>query len=237
MPDSAQGFSLGSLARTHEGRPGLPRGRSRLPAPEVRASQRERLQRAVIATTADSGYSAVTVADIVRRAKVSRVAFYAHYRSKDDCFLDATGAGGQLLVGQVLAAAHAVVDDAAPQDPPDEEILRAGCRAFLSFLAEEPAFARVFYVNMPSAGPAAVERLHDAMERFADINRKWHERARERHPDWPAVPAEAYMALAGATGELVRSMVRADRAKELPDLEDKMVALHLAVMAGRPWGS
>jgi AcrR family transcriptional regulator len=191
----------------------------------------------VIATIADSGYSAVTVADIVRRAKVSRVAFYAHYRGKDDCFLDATGAGGQLLVAQVLTAAHAVVDDAAPRDAPDEDVLRAGCRAFLTFLAEEPAFARVFYIDMPAAGPAAVERLQDAMERFADINRKWHEHARERHPDWPAVPAEAYMALAGATGELVRSMVRADRAKELPDLEDTVVALHLAVMAARPWGS
>jgi AcrR family transcriptional regulator len=215
----------------------LPRGRSRLPAREVRASQRERLQRAAIAASADSGYSAVTVADIVRRAKVSRVAFYAHYRGKDDCFLDATGAGGQLLVGRVLAAAHAVVDDAAPRDAPDEEVLRAGCRAFLAFLAEEPAFARVFYVDMPAAGPPAVERLHDAMERFAEINRKWHERAMERHPDWPAVPAEAYMALAGAMGELVRSMVRADRAKELPDLEDTIVALHLAVLAGRPWGA
>jgi AcrR family transcriptional regulator len=191
----------------------------------------------VIAASADSGYLTVTVADIVRRAKVSRVAFYAHYRSKDDCFLEATGAGRQLLVGRVLAAAHAVVDDAAPKDPPDEEVLRAGLRAFLAFLAEEPAFARVFYVDMPAAGPPVVERLHDAMERFADINRKWHKRSRERHPDWPAVPDEAYMALAGATGELVRSMVRADRAKELPDLEDTMVALHLAVMAGLPWGS
>jgi AcrR family transcriptional regulator len=195
------------------------------------------LQRAVIAASADSGYSAVTVADIVRRAKVSRVAFYAHYRGKDDCFLEATGAGGQLLAARVLAAAHAVVDDAAPLDPPDEQVLRAGCRAFLAFLAEEPEFARVFYVDMPVAGPPAVERLHDAMGRFADINRKWHERARERHPDWPVVPDEAYMALAGATGELVRSLVRADRAKELPDLEDTVVALHLAVMAGRPWGT
>ena len=215
----------------------MPRGRSRLPAPEVRASQRERLLSAVIAAVAQSGYADVTVADIVRRAKVSRVAFYAHFRSKDDCFLDATGVGRQLLVGRVLAAAHAVADDATARDEPDEDALRAGCRAFLAFLAEEPEFARVFYVDMPAAGQAAVGRLHDAMERFADINRKWHERARERHPDWPVVPAEAYIAIAGATGELVRSLVRADRAKELPDLEDTVVALHLAVMAGRPWGS
>jgi AcrR family transcriptional regulator len=197
----------------------------------VRASQRERLEGAVIAAVADAGYHAVTVADIVRRARVSRVAFYAHFRGKDDCFLAATGAGGQLLLSRVVRAARAV-----PRDAPAEDVLRAGCRAFLSFLAEEPAFSRVFYIDMPAAGAAAVERLHDAMGRFADINRKWHERARERHPDWPAVPAEAYVALAGATGELVRATVRADRAKQLPDLEDTLVSLHLCVLAARPWG-
>jgi len=94
MPDTPQG---GSLARTHEGKPGLPRGRSRLPARAVRASQVERLRRAAIAAIAEAGYADVTVADIVRRAKVSRVAFYTHFRTKEDCFLAATREGGQLL--------------------------------------------------------------------------------------------------------------------------------------------
>lgn len=228
MTDTAQG---GSLARTHEGKKGLPRGRSRLPTFAVRASQRERLEGAVVAAVAEAGYSAVTVADIVRRAKVSRVAFYAHFRGKDDCFIAAISTGGQLLRARVLTAARAM-----PREAPPEEMLRAGCRAFLSFLAEEPAFARVFYIDMPAAGPTARERLDHAVEWFAEINRRWHVRARVRHPEWPAVPAGAYLALAGATGELVRATVRADRTKELPDLEDTLVSLHLAVMAGRPWG-
>jgi AcrR family transcriptional regulator len=230
VTQSAQEGELGSLARTHEGQPGLPRGRSRLPTPEVRASQRERLERAVIAAVAESGYATVTVADIVRRAKVSRVAFYAHFRGKEDCFLDATGLGRQLLLGQVIDAARAV-----PEDAPDEEVLRAGCRAFLAFLADEPAFARVFYVDMPAAGQAAVARLQDAMEQFAAINRKWHDRARERHPQWPAVPQEAHLALAGGTRELVSSLVRADRTKDLPQLEDTLVSLHLAVLTDHGW--
>jgi AcrR family transcriptional regulator len=228
---SAQEGKLGSLARTHEGRPGLPRGRSRLPTPEVRASQRERLERAVIAAVAESGYAAVTVADIVRRAKVSRVAFYAHFRGKEDCFLDATGLGRQLLIGRVIDAARATGEDAA-----DEEVMRAGCRAFLAFLAEEPAFARVFYIDMFAAGQAAVARFHDAMEQFAEINRKWHDRARKRHPEWQAVPDGAYLALAGASRELASSLVRAGRTSDLPELEDTLVFLHLAVLTGRQRG-
>lgn len=220
----------GSLAETHLGKPGLPRGRSRLPAPAVQASQRERLLRAAVAAVAQKGYSAATVADIVRQARVSRAAFYLHFRSREDCFLAATRHGGQLLIGHVIDAARAVPDDA-----PDEDVLRAGCRAFLRFLADEPAFARVFYIDMPAAGPRAVERLQAAGLRFAEINAKWHRRARTRHPDWPAVPDEAYRALAGATMELIRSQVSAGKTEALPNLEDTLVALHLAVMAARPW--
>lgn len=228
MTEVTQG---GRLAGTHEGKPGLPRGRSRLPAPAVRASQRERLLRATVAAVAESGYAAVTVASIVRRAKVSRAAFYLHFRGKEDCFLAATAEGGQVLAERVLAAARAA------GDVPDEEILRAGCRAFLRFLADEPAFARVFYIDMPAASPAATDRLQAADLWYADVNRRWHERARARHPSWPELPAEAYLALSGATAELVRSRVRANRTDSLPELEDTLVSLHLAVLAARPWGA
>jgi AcrR family transcriptional regulator len=227
VADSRQG---GTLAHTHEGKPGLPRGRSRLPTQEVQAFQRERLLRAVVAAVAESGYAAVTVADIVRRAKVSRAAFYEHFTDKENCFLSATGEGGRLMVSRVVSATRAAGTGAG-----DEEILRAACRAFLEFVADEPEFARVFYIDMPAAGPRAVARLEAAQHRYAELNRKWHERARERHPGWPDVPYEAYLALAGATAELVRAKVRAGDSGAVAGLEDTMVALHLAVMAGRSW--
>src|ERR671935_482733 len=94
----------GTLARTHEGQPGLPRGRSHLPPPQVRASQRDRLLRSVIAAVAESGYPDVTVADIVRRAKVSKNAFYQHFDNKEECFLAATGQGRELMMTQVVSA-------------------------------------------------------------------------------------------------------------------------------------
>jgi AcrR family transcriptional regulator len=227
VTDSGQG---GTLAETHEGKPGLPRGRSRLPLPAVRASQRERLLRSVIAAVSESGYMAVTVADIVRRARVSRAAFYAHFADKEDCFLTATAAGRELMIAQVVSATRAL-----PPGARDEEVLRAACRAYLAFLAGEPAFARVFYIHMPAAGQRAVGRLDAAARLFADLNARWHQRAREHHPEWPPVPADAYLALAGATDELVRSMVRADRTEALPELAETLVSLHLAVLAARPW--
>ena len=220
----------GTLALTHEGKPGLPRGRSRLPPLAVSASQRERLLRSVIAAVSECGYPAVTIADIVRRARVSRKAFYAHFANKEQCFLTAIGEGGQLMVERSVSATRAL-----PAGASDEDMLRAACRGYLRFLADEPAFARVFYIHMPAAGARAVSRLDAGTRRFAELNRRWHEHARERHPDWPAVPPAAYLALGGATTELARSMVYADRIDDLPELEDTLVALHLAVLAGRPW--
>jgi len=90
----------GTLARTHEGQPGLPRGRSRLPPQDVRASQRQRLLRSVIAVVSESGYYPITVADIVRRARVSRGAFYEHFANKEKCFLAATDEGFELMLAR-----------------------------------------------------------------------------------------------------------------------------------------
>ena len=101
----------------------------------VRASQRERLLRSVIAAVSDLGYSGVTVADIVRRARVSRAAFYAHFADKEECFLAATGEGREIMFARLVAAARAV-----PSGAPDEEVLRAANRAFLAFLADEPSY-------------------------------------------------------------------------------------------------
>ena len=219
----------GALARTHEGEPGLPRGRNGLPVETVRAAQRERLLRAVIAAVAETGFADLTVADIVRGARVSKAAFYAHFAGKEDCFLAATREGGQLMIDQVAAAARRLPAGAAP-----EEALRAAIGAFLDFVAREPAFARAFYVDMPAAGPRAVQRIEAAQLNFARLNRAWHERARRDRPDWPAVPDQAYYALAGATAELVRAQVRRGKIHAMPDLEDTLVAFHLAVLAARP---
>jgi AcrR family transcriptional regulator len=220
----------GSLARTHDSSPGLPRGRSSLPAPAVRAVQRQRLLTATVSAVAEHGFGNLTIADIVRRAKVSRAAFYAHFTDKEDCFLAATALGGDLLIDAVVSPTREMPAGTQPED-----VLRAGCRAYLRFLADEPAFARVFFIDMPAAGARAVDRLDNADNRFADLNREWHDAARRRHPEWPEVPYDAYLALSGATTELVSFRVRRGRTAELPELEDTVVALYLAVLAGQAW--
>lgn len=222
----------GSLARTHGTAPGLPRGRSSLPAAEVASAQRLRLITATVSVVAGAGFRAATVADIVRAAKVSRAAFYQHFADKDACLRAASAHGWGLLVAAVRAAARELPVDTSP-----EAGLRAGLRAYLRFLAAEPAFTWIFYVEMPGAGPQAWPDIEAAQQQFADINRAWHVHALAQRPGWPRVPPQAYLAVGGATTQLVRTCVREGRTAQLPDLEDTLVALHLAVLAGQRWES
>ncbi|KAA9153508.1 TetR/AcrR family transcriptional regulator [Amycolatopsis acidicola] len=219
----------GSLARTHERSPGLPRGRASLPADAVRAAQRERLIRAIISAAAENGYPNLTIAEVVSRAKVSRAAFYAHFTDKAGCLLEAALHGRQLLIGHIRARTHAL-----PPETPPEEVLRVSCRAFLEFLTDEPEFARVFYLELPGAGPMAIGRSVEAQHAYALLNESWHRRARRLDPSVPAVPPEAFHAAVGATTELVRAAVHNGH-PALPDLEDTLVSLHLALLAGKPW--
>lgn len=215
----------GSLAQAHGADPGLPRGRSSLPADDVRAVQRDRLIRAMVAATAERGYADVTVADVVATARVSRTSFYAQFADKEACLLAATAEGRRLMFARISAA----VDEQATETD-DLASLRAGLRAYLSFLRDEPAFAAVFYLELPSAGRRGADRLADARRKLALRTAVWHTRARGRHPHWPQVPAEVYRALTGATEELVREQVRVGATDDLVALEDVIVGMHVRLL-------
>lgn len=220
---------MGTLAEVHGAKPKLPRGRARLPAPAVRSAHRERLHRAVIAVVAAKGYAALTVNDIVDAARVSKQAFYEHFSDKEDCFVSASEEGCELMFSRVSAAARSVPADAAPP-----ERLRAALHGYLRFLADEPEFARTFYLEILAAGPRALARRVAVHERFAELTRRWHQRARAANTTWPEVPDEAYLAMVGSIYELAAKYVRENRLDQITRLADPLLDLHLAVFAGRP---
>jgi hypothetical protein len=82
----------------------------------------------------------------------------------------------------------------------------------------------VLEMTWMSTVPQLTRRAGNHLGFLSPCSRPWE-------GDWE----EAYLALAGATVELVRSMVRAGQTDALPELEDTLVSLHLAVLAGRPW--
>lgn len=222
------------LAATFDpSRPGLPRGRTGLPAVAVRDAQRERLLRAVMATVAEKGYAAVTVADIVAAARVSRKAFYAQFADKQACFLVAATAGGEVIVQRLLAVMDEATGDRLPapvEGREPEAVLRDGIRAYLRLCSEEPAFARCLLVEFLAAGPEALALRNAAYAQLADLFRAWHGWARRADPGrWPAVTDATYAAAVGAVHELVFRAVSRGAAASVPELEEPIMAILLAL--------
>ncbi len=202
----------------------LPRGSHGLDRELVAASQRARLLEAVGRAVADKGYAAATIDDIVRGAGVSKKTFYEHFRDKEDCFLAAYEAAGVELFERVRAAQH----------EPGEwvERARAGIRAYLRWIAGDPALARVFLVEVAAAGPRAAECRERLRGRYAELTRDLEDHARRERPGLPALPDELAHALAAATDDVVVRRIREAGAEALPELEPILLRLQVALLAG-----
>jgi AcrR family transcriptional regulator len=208
----------------------LPRGRSSLPEAMVQRDQRERILRAMIETVAENGYSSATVGEVVARARVSRSSFYAQFADKEDCFVAASADGRSRLFARVRREVRSL-----PADSPPELRLRAALRAYLCSLRDEPALATVFYVEWLGVRSRGVPRLAGGHDDFAAMTAAWHAQARRNHPSWPQVPDRVFVALTGATEELVREQVWGGRIDRLPELEDVLVAMHLRLLTDAAW--
>jgi AcrR family transcriptional regulator len=141
----------------------LPRGRHAAPREVVAESQRERLLVAMADATAAKGYANVAVADVIERAGVSRRSFYEQFSNKEECFLAAYDAGVDGMLEEISEAEAAVAASAGG-------LLagaRAGTEVYLQLLADNPAFARTFLIEVLGAGPAALARRDAVHERFA----------------------------------------------------------------------
>ena len=211
------------------GRPGLPRGRTSLPAEEVRAEQRRRLLRGVMAAVAEQGYTSVTVSDIVGRARVSRKAFYDQFSSKEDCFL-AAAVRGSVVMFEHLATM--LDSEMTPQ-----EALRTATRSYLKLCADEPEFAWCLFVELPAVGHTALKMRNAGYRQLTKLFADWHAAARARERGWPPVPKETYAAAVGAVHELVFESVTGSRDETPPELEDPIMLLLLALFRAPPRGA
>jgi AcrR family transcriptional regulator len=205
----------------------LPRGPHGLERGVVLASQRGRMLAAMAEAVARKTYAGTTVADVVAGAGVSRKTFYEHFRDKEECFLAAFDAGVDLLLDAIAAATP------EPDDDTWLGLMRARAHAYLDTLASQPAFARTFLIEVFAAGPRALDRRAEVLRRFAQLFRDLHVDARRQFPDLPPVPEPVYVAAVGAINELVSEFAREGRTRELPELQDTLVYLQVALFAGR----
>jgi len=180
----------------------LPKGPHRLSAAEVRASQRERLVRAMLDLVGERGWANTTVPQVVAQAKVSRNAFYALWEDKTACYLSAV----EEEIDELLAAM-------APPRPAMgwRELLDHAMDVYIAHWQARPGRARAYLVELPQVGDAAVAQRAGTYERFARDFAALARLMRDERPELPPVPGVAIRAVVVAITEEVAAVVRAGR--------------------------
>jgi AcrR family transcriptional regulator len=213
----------------------LPRGRHAAPREVVAESQRERMLVAMAEACATKGYANVAVADVIERARVSRRSFYEQFSNKEDCFLAAYDAGVAGLLEEIAAAEEAA--RASGADGRGGGLLaaaRAGTETYLQLLADNPAFARTFLIEVLGAGPEALARRDAVHQKFAERLEEGFAAVRDA-AGGAALPAPApfvFRAAVGAIHELVTQELLERGPEALPGLLEQVLEVELRLLAG-----
>ncbi len=160
--------------------------------------------------TAEQGYEATKIADIVRRAGVARKTLYDNFDGKEEVFLAAFDIAVEEVTSQIDEACEQAGAEWADQ-------VEAGLRAFLAYVADNPAAARMCMVEAMSATPAASVRYDSALEGLVAL---LHQAA----PVETGLPDTTAETLIGGVAWILNQKIRRGEAEQalelLPELLD-----------------
>jgi AcrR family transcriptional regulator len=173
---------------------------------------------AIAELTAERGYEATKIGDIVRQAGVARKTLYDNFKGKEELFLAAFDATVEEIMSRIEEACAAV-------DGGWDERVEAGLGAFLGYVAEEPARARMCLIEAMSATPAATRRYEDAMQGFVELTGS-------NVPRSDQLPETIEETLVGGVAWIVHQKIRRREAEKAMDLLPELAEFVLAPYRG-----
>ncbi len=195
--------------------------RPTLPREFIAVHKRRRIMDALAELTSEQGYEATKISDIVRRAAVARKTLYDNFSGKEEVFLAAFDAA-------VEEAVRRVEEACAAAEGGWEERAEAGLAAFLGYVAEDPALARMCLIEALSATPATTKRYEDALQGFVEMT----ERTLPQDARLPGTIAETVV---GGVVWIVYQQIRRHETEQaedlLPELSEFMLAPYHGVSA------
>ena len=179
------------------------------PRAEAERNQRERLFAAMVATVAEKGYEATTVADLVKLSGVSRSAFYKHFEDKQACFLAAIEA----MVEPTFARLEG--DETAA---PGMERMRKAFETLIATIVDQPAAAKMCVVEVYAAGEAGAELVDWMMDRSTEVLAGLLEQVPERR----GMPIELVRAIVGGIQKAIHKRLYRGQEQDLVGLTDQL---------------
>ncbi len=167
---------------------------------------------------AEKGYEATKIADLVRRAGVARKTLYDNFDGKEEVFLSAFDSALEEVAQRTEEACETAEGEWIDR-------VAAGLRAFLAYVAENPATARMCIVEAVSATPAASARHDDALRLFVEILRR-------SAPARTGLPATIEETLVGGVAWIMHQQIRRDEAERALDLMPELLGFILSPYQG-----
>ncbi len=178
--------------------------RPELPKEFVAIHKRRRMTDAIAELTAEGGYEATKIADVVRRAGVARKTLYDNFDGKEDLFLAAIDASLIELRERVEAAC-------AETEGVWQQQVEAGLAALLDFVAEHPSAARMCMIEAVSATPSSAGRYDAALRGYVDLLRR-------STPADRGLPETIEETLVGGVAWIVHQQIRRGEESDAPQL-------------------
>jgi AcrR family transcriptional regulator len=177
-------------------------------------AKRERILDGMLEAVGTDGYESTSVRSVLSRTGLYRQAFYDHFTSKEECFLEAYDAAVGRVENAVRTAAAGAGDWRGQ--------LRAGLAELLDFLDAEPALGRALLVEVHPAGDAALAKRDAAMARARDFLAGGRAEAASL-PGTPTAPPIAPEAIASGIHVVLHSRLAARKGGELKRLLPEFV--------------
>jgi AcrR family transcriptional regulator len=192
-----------------------------LSADERRSQRREQLVEAGLRAFGSKGFHEVGVRDICAEAHLTERYFYESFDNREALFLAVYERGVQRI-------REAVVSGIEGATTPDL-IARAGLRAFLAFLRDEPLWSQIVLVDVMTVGPAVHTKSVVATEGFAELVGNIVEAI---YPDRHLDPHLVASGLVGSTVYLVMRWATGGFKESLEHMLEHCALFYEALMAG-----
>ena len=167
---------------------------------------------------AEQGYEATKIADLVRRAGVARKTLYDSFDGKEEVFL----AAFDTAIDEVIQLMEGACEEAEGEWI---DRVAAGLRAFLVFVADNPATARLCVIEAVSATPVASDRYDDALRRFVELLHR-------NTPTETGLPDTIEETLVGGVAWILHQLIRRGETERAVDLTPELLGFILSPYQG-----